>query len=117
MRELVSSCLASTVSEEAFAGVVVVMLPSGTLLGMLPLSCSGTLSQSTASSLPCLYMVRTLRDSIISSVERTRRLVDLPRAEKREGERGSRCVLGGGVSVGCSCSLGGGGGVLGAGAD
>jgi len=63
--------------------------------------------------------VRTFRDSVISSDESTRWLVERPRAEKRDGVRGDRWVVADGegscTSLGRSCPFCR-GGVLGAGA-
>jgi hypothetical protein len=82
-KELESSRLRFTVSVDSFAGTFEVMLLSTEVSGKLLVSAS----QFTSLSFPCVYMERTLRDSIISSAESTR-WPALPRAERRDGERG-----------------------------
>lgn len=67
-KELESSRLRFTVKVDPFAGVSAVTLLSTEVSGKLLVS----VSQLTSLSLPCLYMERTLRDSIISSVDSTR---------------------------------------------
>lgn len=95
MTELASS-FASMVTDEQL-GVVFAALELSTKLFWRLLVSAACVSQLTAPSSPCLYMERTLRDSIISSVESTRRLVDLPRTE---GDR--RAAAG----VGRCCGMG-----------
>jgi hypothetical protein len=82
-RELISelvSSLPSTTTDEPLAGVSVTALLPRKLFWTLPVSSSGA-SQLTALSLPCMYMQRTLRDSVISSADSTRWLADRARVE------------------------------------
>lgn len=67
-KELESSRLRFTVRVDSFAGTLEMMLWSTEMSGKLLVSAS----QLTSLSLPCLYIERTLRDSIISSAESTR---------------------------------------------
>lgn len=76
------------------------------------------MSHLAALSFPCLYMERTLRDSVISSVDKARWLADVARAETRDKERGDRWVVAGEERSCCAVEGGcpfGRGGVLGAG--
>jgi hypothetical protein len=67
-KELASSRFRFTVRVDPFVGASAMMLLSTEVSGKLLVSSS----QFTSLSFPCLYMERTLRDSIISSAESTR---------------------------------------------